>query len=681
MAEERYSINNKGTSPALSHLLNEYAKMPRSTFNENRRKYFDAFPYAIIPVECFQMLPNSDVTLSYDVSVLAKNPTLRRVMSGCSVELATYRVAHNNDMWEAWNNFITRGRSGKVDLSIPHVDFGLGNSAQTSLLPYSPYAYMNIVPSVFLGGTDDEDVNKWSVEANSGVQSINSVQLSGLSGLTKNNWYFSDALKVSALPGVMYCKVAKQFQNPNLLQGNSSWYPENENHDLILPYDLGGDSSSSQGVTTADYDHPKLVFDSTKHQVRPNEVAAHLGTTDKKGSAPWLNVLYYKQRRGNYFNTGSPFPDLIRGDMPTLDVLSATLDTSRPAELLRQFYSGSYIPYYVNGVATYPGLPTSDSTGYRPVIGVSVDGQGFKRIFVDRFSNSSSNFTSQGSTTEDTVFTSSGTPWDELVSALSSSTVSGLQFNLNQWRRLAALTVFRERMARTDGSYNQLIQAQFQWNPKWHEHDVIYCGGSTQPIVFSDVVQTSGDSEGSPLGTTGGRAVSAMQNEQIKIHSDDFSMFMTVLTITPDDVYSQGVERVWSELEQSQQYFPILNNLEPQAILNKELFVSGDNSVDEDIFNYQERFAHLKSRRNQASGLMCMPIGSIGDTGAWIFNRLFGSTPQFNQSFVEGHFTDNEERVFAGMAQAQFVVTVSSQLSYTAPIPAVTAPSDMGISY
>lgn len=666
MADERYSNNNKGTSPALSHLLNEFSKMPRSTFNENRRKYFDAFPYAIIPVECFHMLPNSDVEVSYDVSVLAKNPTLRRVMSGCTVELATYRVAHNNDLWLAWNTFLTRGRSGKVSKSIPHVDFGLGNSAQTTLLPYSPYAYMNIVPSVFLGGTSDEDVNKWSIEANEGVHSINDVQLSGLTGLTKNNWYHSDALKTSALPGVMYCKVAKQFQNPNLLQGNPSWYPEDENHDTTLPYDLGGDPEVSQGVTTCDHDHPKLVFDSTKHQVRPNEVAAHLGTADKKGSAPWLNVLYYKQRRGNYFNTGSPFPDLIRGDMPTLDVVGSSINWDNV------FLDPSVTPTAADlqhiSLGTSGSIPAINKL---LVLKSELFGTDVGHVF---------SAARHGDHTYDT-FSFAADKTALLKNILSKATIDGLQFTLGQWRRLAALTVFRERMARTDGSYNQLVQAQFQWNPKWHEHDVIYCGGSTQPIVFSEVVQTSADNNATPLGTTGGRAVSAMQNGKIKIHSDDFSMFMTVLTITPDDVYSQGVERIWSELEQSEQYFPILNNLEPQAILNKELFVSGDNAVDEDVFNYQERYAHFKSRRNQASGLMCMPIGTIGDTGAWIFNRLFGSTPQFNQSFVEGHFSDNEHRVFAGMAQAQFIVTVSSQLSYTAPIPAVTAPSDMGISY
>lgn len=696
MADERYSNNNKGTSPALSHLLNEFTRMPRSSFNMNRRKYFDAFPYAIIPVECFPMLPNSDVDLSYDVSVLTKNPTIRRIMSGCTVELATYRIPHNNDLWEGWNNFITTGRTGKVAKRIPAVLMGSvsgeiidGSSAVfTNNLPYSPYAYLNIVPAANVGGTSPTDVRKWSIEANSGFQLLQDVQPSGVvsSKVSQNP---IDAFIVSALPGVMYTKVAKQYMNPNVLQDNKDWFPENENHDLVLPYDIPTPSPDDiPAVTCASYDNPILMFDRRVHSVSPTNVSASEGTAKDKGSAPWLNVLYYKMRRGNYFNTGSPFPNLIRGDMPTLEVLqNGQLDMSQPESILRRFFDGDYIPFFVNGIpAKFLGhsthLSQSNSFHNNFVPNVWKDTiNGSTAYMFDAFSTSDANHNYPAGSGTPADPATSGIPWSTLLGALQYATVRSISFNLNQWRRLAALTVFRERMARTDGSYNQMIQAQFQYNPRWHEHDVVYCGGSTQPLVFSEVVQTSGDSESSPLGTTGGRAVSAMSNKNIHIHSDDFSMFMTVLTITPDDVYSQGIERLWSELDQSDQYFPIMNNLEPQAILNKELYVSGDSDVDNDVFNYQERYAHWKSRRNQVSGLMALPVSVVGDTGAFIFNRIFGDTPKFNQTFLEGHFTDNENLTFASMAQAQFAVTVVSNMRWTAPIPSVTAPADMGISY
>ena len=138
---------------------------------------------------------------------------------------------------------------------------------------------------------------------------------------------------------------------------------------------------------------------------------------------------------------------------------------------------------------------------------------------------------------------------------------------------------------------------------------------------------------------------------------------------------------MWSELDQAEQYFPILNNLEPQAIKNKELFISGDPDIDEDVFAYQERFAHFKSRQDQVSGLMALPISKVGKIGTYLFNRLFDDTPNFNWDFVEGQFTDNEDRAFSSLNQAPFILHISSNFKYIAPMPAISQASDMGLSY
>lgn len=110
----RYETNSKGTSPALSAILNEFTKMPQSAFDETRRKTLDAAPYAIIPIECFLMFPNSKGYLNYSVNAISKNPFIRRILSSMNIELRTYKC-RCSDLWEGWNNFITKGRSGKLD--------------------------------------------------------------------------------------------------------------------------------------------------------------------------------------------------------------------------------------------------------------------------------------------------------------------------------------------------------------------------------------------------------------------------------------------------------------------------------------------------------------------------------------------------------------------------------------
>lgn len=636
----RYDTNTQNTSKFMQDLINEFNQMPRGSFDLTRRKSFDIGLYDIVPIECWEMLPNSEVYIQYDIQMLTKNPTIKRLLSSMKAELRVYKCNYN-DLWNGWNNFITKGRSGKVSKSIPSIDWTLGRQGYSTSLPYNPAFYLNLAPAVYAAKT-----NIFAKEGNQSLQSITNLQPSGLTGNITN---INESLKISALPFVMYNKVAKKYQSPNLLQDNPYWYPENEDHDQYLPYDC------PDIVTTSDYYNPNPAANENS-TFTPNVQKDAEGNYT---SRPWLNVLWKSQRKGDYFNTGSPFPDLIRGDVPTLSLLQASLS---PITGTIDFTS-SFDTKDVN--ITNPFVFALDNVNEILQYG---------RI-------------KQSENPNNTEFIPSNPLQIHGINALnkaqlniSQPTLKGLQFSMRQWRQLATMTVMRERMALTDGSYNELIKSMFGHNPQWHDHDVVYCGGESQPIVFSEVINTA-SSDNNPLGEMAGRGFTSQNGQTIHVTSDDFGMFMTVLVISGDDVYSQGIDRMFSRLQNSEQYFPILNNLSPDATLNKELFVSGDNAKDNDVFNYQERFAYYKSRRNQVSGLMALPISKVGDVGAYLQNRLFSDTPKFNQEFSYGELTDNEKLLFTSTNQAEFVAVVGSQMKYIAPIPEDSRPSDMGISY
>lgn len=631
----RYGTNSSNTSKFMQDLLNEFIKMPKGVFNLNRRKIQDITPYAITPIESWEMLPNSDVYLKYDISMLSKNPTVKRLLSGMNAELRVYKVNYN-DCWEGWNNFITKGRSGKVAKSIPYVDLSLGSNDVTTSLPYNPMECLRHAPTVFLADGGTGGINKFTFDYNVGVKEVSTLQSSGKTGLsTLAGVKSSTAMRINALPYVLYNKIVKEYQNSNLLQNNPHWYPENENHDMILPY------SASGAVTTSDYDNPTKAFVSGTSVEVINAVNSGTDDAPVYESYPWLNVLQYSQRKGDYFNTGSPFPDLIRGDIPTISAINGSIDWSKALFTDNNLHSG--YPIGFGKTDKLLGYVTSDFNS--------------------------------GTTVNVTQF-----PDEGLKATLDKVTLKNINFSMAQWRYLATMTVLRERLALTDGSYNELIKAMFGHNPRWHNHNAVYCGGTRQPIVFNEVVNTA-ESDSAPLGDIAGRAVSSQNNDIIHVHSDDYGCFMTVLVITPDEYYSQGVDKMWSRLENAEQYLPILNNLSPDATLNKELYVSGTNSTDEDVFNHQERFAYYKSRRNEVSGLLGLAISTIGDAGSWIMQRLFSSTPEFNAEFNRGTLTDNEKAVFASTNQAQFNVVIGSNMRFIAPIPEDSRPSDMGISY
>ncbi len=632
----RYDTNTQNTSKYMQDLINEFNQMPKGAFDETRRKTLDVGLYDIIPIECWEMLPNSEAYVSYDIQMLTKNPTIKRLLSSMKAEIRVYKCNYN-DLWNGWNNFITKGRSGKVSKSIPSIDWSLGRNGYSTSLPYNPAFYLNIAPAVYASKD-----NIFAKEENQSLQPITKLQSSGLTGNITN---LNESIKISALPFVMYNKIAKKYQSPNLLQDNPYWYPENEDHDQYLPYDC------PDLVTTSDYYNPNPAANDNS-TFTPN---VQKDINGNYTSRPWLNVLWKAQRKGDMFNTGSPFADLIRGDIPTLALLEASL-----TPITANFdFTNSFGPLSETAVPVISAVLTEGKLQAGRVKNINNQlllepNPLYKNDFISALNSANLN--------------------------ISQPTLQGLQFSMRQWRQLATMTVMRERMALTDGSYNELIKSMFGHNPKWHDHDVVYCGGYSQPIVFSEVINTA-SSDSNPLGEMAGRGFTSQQGQTIHITSDDFGMFMTVLVITGDDVYSQGIDRMFSRLQNSEQYFPILNNLSPDATLNKELFISGDNAKDNDVFNYQERFAYYKSRRNQVSGLMALPISKVGDVGAYLQNRLFSDTPKFNQEFSYGELTDNEKLLFTSTNQAEFVAVIGSQMKYIAPIPEDSRPSDMGISY
>lgn len=637
----RYGTNSSNTSKFMQDLLNEFIKMPKGVFNLNRRKIQDVTPYAITPIESWEMLPNSDVYLKYDIQMLSKSPTLKRMLSGMNAELRVYKVNYN-DCWEGWNNFITKGRSGKVSKSIPYVDLSLGSESVTTSLPYNPMECLRHAPTVFLANGGTGGINKFTFDYNVGVQAVANLQSSGKTGIsTLAQLKSSTAMRINALPYVAYNKIVKEYQNSNLLQDNTHWYPENENHDMILPYEASGP------VTTSDYDNPTKTFVPGSSVTLINAVNSGTDDAPVYESYPWLNVLQFSQRKGDYFNTGSPFPDLIRGDIPTLETVSSSINWDNVVASELSEYPASFIARI--------GLAYTPDSDYFKLAAMADPG----------------NVPSDNPSWLTSI---------QLKETLSKATLNGLSLSMANWRYLATMTALRWRLALTDGSYNELIKAMFGHNPRWHNHNVVYCGGTRQPIVFSEVVNTA-ESDSAPLGDVAGRAVSASNHDVIHVHSDDYAVMMTVLVITPDEYYSQGADKMWTRLENAEQYLPILNNLSPDATLNKELYISGDNSVDEDVFNNQERFAYYKSRRNEVSGLLGLAVSKIGDLGTWVMQRLFSSTPQFNAEFNRGDMTDNEKAVFASTNQAQFNVVIGSNMRFIAPIPEDSRPSDMGISY
>lgn len=153
------------------------------------------------------------------------------------------------------------------------------------------------------------------------------------------------------------------------------------------------------------------------------------------------------------------------------------------------------------------------------------------------------------------------------------------------------------------------------------------------------------------------------------------------MSIVPDVYYAkQGIDPMFQRITQDKEYFPILNNLEPMAIKNKELYLSEDNAYNEDVWGYADRFEDWKSRRNEVTGLaLC---GEVYDRAQFMF-REFDETskPQLNTGFMTMTPDNIDMTPFTSVNEPPFDITIGCNIEKVSPMPYMAQPSDMGIKY
>lgn len=644
--------NQANTAPVVSAMKNKPVKVPHSFFDLSAPIIFDAPLGAIIPFDLLETLPDSDYEISYDIMALTKNPLTRRLLSGMTVYIHTYAV-DSKDLWEGFPTFVTRGRSGKITRKVPVTV----NAHDKTASQYATFGSHQFSPSSYLGVPCN---HRTTDSVSSDKLLYNTVVDSGVIGGKKATF--------NALPLVMYQQICIHNYLPsNLLQDNKHFFPDDEKH-LCLSPTAGQDGKP---VYSLSYDDDVAEAELTPEQLEDVSLAS-------RDTPVILDSLRVRQFQGDFANTGLPWPELIRGDIPSIS-LAENLELQNGQVVIPQgqYPFGSDGSGHLNVSVARPlnsatteyvallgsvGLQTNAVTLVGGSNGAGTTALSPQHLHVYNAEIAGGNHVVR--TKADLTGTATGT-----VSLQSSVTMS-------QLNALKVLTLMRQRAALTDGSYNELIRAQYNTSPDLHVGKPFYIGGTKQPLVFSEVVQTSESSTSSPLGRTGSRAVSAGNGYIGKYHAKDFGYIMSVLTILPDVYYAQGMHKLWSRVNHDDYHFPLMENLEPEPVLNKELCFTGNSANDDDVFSYQERNYEYKSRLPRLAGNMQFNAAVDEEDSAYAMRRHFDVIPTLSYGFT-GMFPSNMDySVFSNTVDAPFIFSIQSRVRATLPLSYNTVPNE-----
>ena len=269
-------------------------------------------------------------------------------------------------------------------------------------------------------------------------------------------------------------------------------------------------------------------------------------------------------------------------------------------------------------------------------------------------------------------------------SMLSFGSITGLYADLstataatiNQLRQSFQIQKLLERDARGGTRYTEIIRSHFGViSPDARLQRPEYIGGGSTPININPIAQTSatGVTGGStPMGNLAAMGTALAHNHGFTQSFTEHGVIIGLVSVRADLTYQQGLSKMWSRSTRYDFYFPAFATLGEQAVLNKEIYVTGT-STDNDVFGYQERWAEYRYNPSRISSLFRST--AAGTIDAWHLAQKFTSVPTLNSSFI----VDNPpvSRVVAVGAAAngqQFIFDSFFDVRKTRPMPMYSVP-------
>jgi len=278
----------------------------------------------------------------------------------------------------------------------------------------------------------------------------------------------------------------------------------------------------------------------------------------------------------------------------------------------------------------------------------------------------------------------SGTSATSKSLGLVTSGVSGLYADLstataatiNQLRQSFQIQKLLERDARGGTRYTEILRSHFGvTSPDARLQRPEYLGGGSTLINISPIAQTTGtgiSGQTTPQGNLAAMGVYHAHNHGFTQSFVEHGYVIGVISVRADLTYQQGLRRHWSRSTRYDFYFPAFAMLGEQAILNKEIYVTGGSS-DANVFGYQERWAEYRYNPSEITGLFRST--AAGTIDPWHYAQKFTSLPTLNSTFIQD--TPPLARNLAVGASAngqQFLLDAFFNINAARPLPMYSVP-------
>lgn len=248
---------------------------------------------------------------------------------------------------------------------------------------------------------------------------------------------------------------------------------------------------------------------------------------------------------------------------------------------------------------------------------------------------------------------------------------------INQLRQAIMMQSLLELDARGGTRYVEILKSHFNVvSPDFRLQRPEFLSGGTISINQHVVAQTSETAE-TPQGNLAAYSTAQSGGSSIGFAKSfvEHGYVIGFMQASADITYQQGLNKLWSRRTRWDFFWPKLQELGEQAILNKEIYFQGT-ATDDLVFGYQERYAEYRYKPSEIRGQFRSTYAQSLDV--WHMAEEFASLPALNNTFIQSNTPIERSLVVPDPSYPDLLVDQWFDLQHARPIMSYGIPATLG---